>query len=203
MIEVMDAYMDFDKEFKKAQDFHRRLCYRYDWLQVERCSDGKITTIDNLDELRSKWLLLEERVKKDYTGAIVDKYLKNISTQFSEDDHFKNIFNQYKEFGLLFMGIPSVHNKNWYGKRVINMDNHPDSSLIETITLTHENEKCRTYNIELVQNPDSPITLMEAGGELDWNKKSNMPRMVNVKIRYCYDETIINEWDFKTERIFE
>lgn len=203
ILEIVDVFVDFDKEFKKSEDFLRRLSYRYDWLQLERCSDGKITNIGNLEELRSNWLLLEQRTRKDYTGEFVDEYLVNISNQFTDNGHFKSIFNQYKEYGLLFMKIPDRPGSSWPGKRIINIDNHPDSSLLETVTLAGENEKYKTYAIKLEQNPDSLMTLIEAAGELKWNKRINMLQAVNVKIRYYYDKTIINEWDFNMERIYE
>jgi hypothetical protein len=202
-IEVVDVSVDFDKEFKKSQDLLRRLSYRYDWLEVERCSDGKITNIGNLDELRSNWSLLEQKIRKDYAGAIVDGHLVNISNQFADAAHFMSIFNQYKEYGLLFLEIPARSGHNWQGKRIINIDTHPFSPLMETITLIDENEKYKICSIKLEQCLDSPITLIEAAGELKWNKKCGMPQTVNAKVRYYYDETIINEWDFRTERIFE
>lgn len=203
-VEIVNVLLEFDREIRKAIDFHRRLNYRYDWLEFEKCNNnGKITNVGNLTEIRSNWLQLEQRIKKDYIGGITDKYLKNISKQFEEGKHFKDIFNQYREFGLLFMEIPSKHSNTWTGKRSINLDHNSAFSLIEITEFINEDKNYKTYTIKFEQPPESPINLLEAGGELKWNKRNNLPQAVNIKIKYCYDQTIINEWNFEIERVLE
>ena len=203
-IEVVAVLVDFDREIRKAQDFRRRVNYKYDWIHAERCSNGKITNIGNLDELRSNWKVLKRTLQRDYIGIAVDNYLEKTSSQFSNDAHFEGIFTQYYEYGLLFPKIPNKHAPDWQGKRMIYLDTSHDSHVIEIVTLSEENEEFRIYNIAFEQNADNePVNLISFNGTLEWDKKDNLIQRCDITVKYAYDELIINEAHFNIERIVE
>lgn len=202
-LEILNVSVDFDREIQKAQDFHRRLGYMYDWLQVEKSSNGKIIDVRNLEQIRRNWELLKKRIKKDYVGSLVDNYLDRISEQFAKDRHFKDIFNQYYEFGLLYFNIPMHHRENWEACRIMKIDNHEDSLLKETITLMSEDENTKKYSVKFEKDTKSSINLIEYTGEISYDKKENAVQSANIRIKYFYDESIINEWYFSLQRVLE
>ncbi|WP_280647790.1 MULTISPECIES: hypothetical protein [unclassified Dysgonomonas] len=200
-IEVIEPVMEFGSEIRKAEDFHRRLNYKYDWIHVERSSNGKITDVGNLKELRTNWNLLKERVERDYEGVAVDKYLNGISDRFVRDEHFKSIFSQYNEYGLLFPVVPKKHRNDWNMQRIITLDDNEKSELVETITFVNEDEEFRIYDLKLDRNETSSINIIESAGEIVLSKKDNLIESVDVSVKYFYDEIINNEWVFMLKRV--
>ncbi|WP_163305238.1 MULTISPECIES: hypothetical protein [unclassified Dysgonomonas] len=203
-IEIVKVFVEFEGDLKKAQDFQRRLNYKYDWIQVEICNNGKITNIGNLEDIRSNWLLLRQKLQDDYAGASVKDCLDKLSNQFLDDDYFNNLFIRYYEYGLLFPTIPEKHTDTWQDKRIIYLDTFTESQMIETTTFFSENDEFKTYNLNITKEANNNhINLISANGQLERIKKDNLIQKCDVKVKYFYDESIINEWNFGLERIVE
>lgn len=201
-IEMEDVHVKSAREFNKAHDFLRRLNYKYDWIHFEKSDKGKITKVFNQDELRKNWVNLKERVLKDYKGEMVVSYLSKISEDFENDEHFRNLFSQYYEYGLLYSPIPEKHNERWTTKRVIKLDNTPQTELLETITFKGIDGNIREYVLDWEKhNPDSPIEIKEAKGDLEYCTLSNTLKKAEVYIMFAYDDTIINKWNFRLEKV--
>lgn len=199
-IEIKDIRLRLDKQYRKAQDFLSRLNYKYDWIQVEQNNNGNITGIENIEELRSNWLLLRKRLEKDYNGITVEQYLNNIANRFSEDTHFKDIFGQYNEYGLLFPNIPQKHRSNWTGMRNVYLDSNPKSKVCELLTLGNVDERYKTYNIYLKQDEqNSLITITDCIGILKYDVTHNRVHSADLRVKYNYDEYIINEYHYCIE----
>lgn len=201
-IEVEDVHVEIAKEFRKAHDFLRRLNYKYDWIHFEKSDMGKITGVSNLDELRRNWTKLKERVIKDYKGEPAVFYLEKISVDFEDDKHFEDIFRQYHEYGLLFSPIPKSHGETWSTVRFIKLDNTPRTELKETITYTGMEGDTRSYVMGWEkQDPDSPIEIKEAEGNLEYCVLSNTLQRAEARILFAYDGTITNKWHFRLQKI--
>ncbi len=201
-IEVEDVHVDITKEFRKAHDFLRRLNYKYDWIQLEKNDNGKITGVSNLDELRKNWANLKERILCNYKGEAAESYLDKISADFEHDNHFKDIFSQYYEYGLLYPPIPESHGQEWETERLIKLDNTEETKLMEFLTFEDKQENTRRYRFDWKKHdPDSPIELKEAKGNLEYCTLSNTIKKAEANFTFAYDDSIINKWNFKLEKI--
>lgn len=200
-IEVEDVHVNIAKEFRKSHDFLRRLNYKYDWIQLERCSNGEVTGVSNLSELRKNWTNLKERILQNYKGEVAESYLEKISVDFEHDNHFKEIFSQYYEYGLLYSPIPESHGQKLEIQRLIKLDNTPETKLIETLSFRDIHENTRRYLLNWKKHDlDSPIELKESKGHIEYCALSNTLKKAEAHITFAYDESIINKWDFQLEK---
>lgn len=201
-IEVEDVHVNMAKEFRKSQDFLRRLNYKYDWIHLEKNDNGKITGVSNLDELRKNWIKLKERILQHYKGEAAESYLEKVSVDFEYDNHFKDIFSQYYEYGLLYPPIPESHGEEWKIQRLIKLDNTPETKLMETLSFKDKQENTRRYILDWKKHDsDSPIELKETEGSLEYCTLSNTLKKAEARIRFAYDDSIINEWKFRLDKI--
>lgn len=201
-IEVDNVRMSLDKAFRKAQDFNTRLNYKYDWIKFEKSSYGKITKILNRDELRNNLNQIKKRLLLNYKGEEAKEYLEKLTTDFLNDQHFNSIFNQYYEYGLMFPPIPETHKSDWKKERLITLDKKPESTLLETIAFDHANDVSRKYILSWEkQEPNSPLEIKQASGYIEYCRFSHRIQKSCVDITYTYDDSIINQWEFKLEKI--
>lgn len=199
-IEIDDIQVNFDKSYKKIEDFHRRINYRYDWIKI--CinnENGYVEEILNIDEMRHSWFELKNKIRKDYVGEEADEYLNEIDIQFSSDMFFMSIFKQYFNFALLFPGISRKHSPDWSSKRNVIIQNNNNIMFNENISFVERKNHLRRYRIEgsLINSPS--ITLKKYNGniwysELDYNVE-------NVCLEILYDNISSNKWLFTLERI--
>lgn len=201
-IEVEDVLVNIAKEFRKSQDFLRRLNYKYDWIHLEQSDNGKITGVSNLDELRKNWTNLKQRILQSYKGEAAESYLERISMDFEHDSHFKDIFSQYYEYGLLFSPIPESHGEEWKIQRLIKLDNTPETELLETLSFKDKHENTRRYILDWKKRDlDSPIALKAAKGNIEYCTLSKTIKKAEANIIFAYDDSIINEWNFRLDKI--
>lgn len=201
-IEVKNVEVKLAREFRKSADLYRRLLYKYDWICVEKSSNGQFLSVTNSDEIRANWDKLRERILVDYHGDLVESYLEKISTDMADAGHFDMILNQYDEFGLLFPLVPQYAEEGSCRERHVRLDHRPDTDLLETTILMETVGNVNRYNLTWgPRNEKTDIRLGITSGSLEQNIQENMPERVEACIEFMYDDSIVNEWRFSLERV--
>lgn len=199
-IEIDDVQVNFDKSYKKIEDFHRRINYRYDWIKI--CinnENGYVEEILNIDEMRHSWFELKNKIRKDYVGEEADEYLNEIDIRLSSDDYFMSIFKQYFNFALLFPGISRECSHGWSRKRNVSIQDNNNIIFKENISFIEKKNYLRQYKIEgsIINTPS--ITLKKYNGNI-WYSELDC-NVEKVCLEILYDNISSNKWLFTLERI--
>ena len=71
-IETVDFFVKASSRLSKAEEYIRRINYRYDRIQVKVNIEGTVLDILNKEELKKRWIRLKASILKDYKGAVVE-----------------------------------------------------------------------------------------------------------------------------------
>lgn len=77
-IETADFFVTASRRLKKAEEYIRRINYRYDWVQVKVNKAGRVLDILNKEELRERWPRLKAAIRKDYKGDVMELGLSKV-----------------------------------------------------------------------------------------------------------------------------
>ena len=199
-IETNNVQVDLCPRLKKAEDFIRRINYRYDWLQLRVRNDGKLASVPNRDEMKSTWKELRETLEGDYIGNAVEDFLKEADLWFQTDEHLHKPLYQYFYFALLFPQIPFKHNPKWENKRKIEFSEYEKEQFEETIKYVGTEKGIRQYRIFGNPFPESKVKIEKYEGTIYSPVNTLMVKKAEVEIRFCFSE-IINQWNFELNKI--
>lgn len=199
-IEIADFFVTASQRLKKAEEFIRRLNYKYDWAQIRVNHSGKGLLIENKNELKERWERLKNAMLKDYKGSVVEHALTNTDIIFESDELINNSLYQYFYFALLFLNIPKKHSENWINTRLIEFSEYEKEKFSETITYVKTEDDFRIYNITGVAVPESKTVVTNYKGRANIKKETILPDKAELKIQFLRDE-ISNQWSFKLLRV--
>lgn len=194
-IETVDFFVKASGILSKAEEYIRRINYRYDWMQVKVNQSGKVMDILNKEELKERWLRLRTAIFKDYKGDVVEFGLSKIDKQFNDPNEIETCIAQYFYFGLLFPCIPQKHDEDWKNRRDIRFSDYENEIFDENITYTQTAEGNRYYKVTGTAYPDSETFLNCYSGSLCVSKDDTFPESADINIEFERDD-IINQWSF-------
>lgn len=198
-IETLDVFVKASKRLSKAEEFIRRVNYKYDWIQPRVNDKGKILSVENKEELRERWLRLKEAILKDYKGDVVEHALVQTDNRLADDDTIMGAFLQYFHFGLLFPNIPTEHTPEWQSKRLIELSEYEDEKFEESITFCKDEDDVRKYDVKIQVLPESNTVIDSCKGYISVPKNDIFPRNIDLTIVFNRED-IINQWHFELFR---
>jgi hypothetical protein len=198
-IEIYNAKTICGGELEKSADFIRRINYVYDWIQLNVNMKGKITFIENKEELKKQWSKIKLTLTHDYKGIAVDEYLEKVDQRFEEEKEIWQIVYQYFNFGLLFPHIPYKHNSDWEQKRLIEFSEYEDERFEEHIVYEKTEKGLRNYRVIITTQKDSATILEQYEGKIIIAENNLLPVMAVIEIVFREDN-IANQWYFKIEK---
>lgn len=198
-IETADFFVTASQRLKKAQEYIRRINYRYDWIQVKVNKAGKVLDILNKEELKERWSRLKVAIRKDYKGDVMELGLTKIDKQLTCPEEMEARLSQYFYFGLLFPEIPQRHKDHWTHQRVIGFSDYENEMFNETITHTCNEENVRHYALSGDAFSDSHTTINSYEGSLCVRDNNIFPENATLKIEFERDH-ILNQWSFNLLR---
>jgi hypothetical protein len=199
-IEIDNMKASLCPRLKKAEDFIRRINYRYDWMQLKVRNDGKILFIVNRDELKSTWKELRESIEGDYSGYFVDEYIEDTNSWFQSDDNIREPIYQYFHFALLFPQIPLMHPARWSNKRKIEFSEYEKEYFDETIEFIEVKDDVREYKITGIKMTESKVEIKKYEGNIYCRINNLLVEKAEVKIDFSFSE-LINQWYFELNKI--
>ena len=198
-VETNKIILKLSSNMEKAEDFTRRLMYRYDRIQPTVRANGKIIGIENKKELKETWQEIKRSVQNEYVGETVTNYLKKLDLEFETDKTVYPALSQYLFFGLLFPAIPETHGTIRERKRTVELSPYEEEQFEEQAVYaeTHGNE--RMYNITGSLLPGSEAELERFEGYAVIPVKELLPAktVINTSIK---KHGIISQWNFNLER---
>lgn len=196
-IETKDIKVNLGKGLSKANDFNRKINYRYNWIKANVNLRGQVNVLTTIDELLEPWERLKVLIKSNYEGEKVDGYLKVVDRQFKNENHLDKIIAQYFYFGLLFPNIPASHNSTWTNKRIVEISEYENEVFEETLVYNGiNNEGLREYKIELNPLPGNDIFIDKCDGYILIPTKALLPEDAEIDIT-TRAEDIYTNWNFK------
>ncbi|NDV67902.1 hypothetical protein [Dysgonomonas sp. 25] len=198
-IETVDFFMKASSRLSKAQEFIRRINYRYDWMQAKIKDKNLTLSVENIKELQERWPRLKAAILKDYKGSVVEHALSEIDKQFETPEGIYRSLSQYFYFGLIFPCIPKVHNENWNHQRNIEFSDYENEKFEEIISYIQTNDGKKLYKITGNTLTDSITTIHEYDGYMNIQEDDTFPTDVKVNITFERDN-IINQWKFNLLR---
>ncbi len=199
-IETVDFFIKASSRLSKAQEFIRRLNYRYDWMQVKVKTQNMQLSIINTDELKNRWVRLKNAVLKDYKGDVVIHALEKIDKRFENQEEIISSLSRYFCFGLIFPGIPLKHrNENWIKSRFIEFSEYENEKFEEYIEYLGTVKGEKIYAITGNTQPGSQTVLSNYKGNISLEENNIFPIEASVRIEFNRDD-VINQWSFNLLR---
>lgn len=200
-IETCDVKVALPKGHGKAEDFNKKINYRYNWIQANVNLAGKATQIANAEYLTNSWQKLKASIHKEYEGKDMEAYLKSIDNSFETEEILSKVLNQYFYFGLLFPCIPASHPSTWKKKRIVEISEYEEETFEESLTYKHTDENgSKHYDIKLSCLPESNFIIEKSEGSLLIASNTLLPESAEMDITYQSDD-ITSEWSFKLNRM--
>ncbi|MDR3062271.1 MAG: hypothetical protein LBU57_09200 [Dysgonamonadaceae bacterium] len=198
-VELYKIILHLSSRLEKAEDFMRRLMYRYDWIHPTVNLKGEVVSIENKAELKESWQEIKTRITKDYKGEVVDEYLEKTGMEFASNDPVYPVFHQYFLFGLLFPAIPEKHGPAWERKRFIELSPYEQERFEEHITYAGTIDNNREYNIKgtVLPESDSELEKFEGYSIVPVNQFFPLKTVINTAVKR---ESIESQWSFNLER---
>ena len=198
-VELKKIILKLSNRLEKAEDFTRRLLYRYDWIQPKVNTKGQVVSIENKKELKETWQELKSRVQNDYTGEIVEYHLEKLGLELETDQSVYPAISQYYLFGLLFPAIPQTHERIWERKRLIELSPYEEEQFEEQSVYVKTTEDERMYQIKgsLLPGSQTELETFEGYMIVPVNQTFPVKTEINTSIK---KDGIISQWHFKLER---
>jgi len=197
--ETKEVEVFLSRPLAKSEDFTRRLFYRYDWLKLGVEASGKISDVENREELRQNWTELKDRISKDYRGGSVDNWLKYIGEVFNKKEGLYSALFQYLHFGLLFPGIPLQHGNEWQVTRPSGFSEYEREMFDSTLIYTGKEGDLRTYRISGTTREGSRTRLTVYEGKIRVPEDDLLPQTADVEVGFAWGQLNIG-WHFALRR---
>lgn len=198
-IETVEFNIKASSHLSKAEEYIRRINYRYDWIQIKVNLQGKVLGIQNKEELKERWSRLRTAIRKDYKGDVVELGLSRINKQFDDPKEIEVCISQYFYFGLLFPCIPKYHKENWTHSRKIRFSDYENEIFEENMAYIRTEEENKYYELTGNPFPNSLTTMNYYKGGLRITGNNIFPESADIKIEFERDN-IINQWSFNLLR---
>lgn len=185
-------------QLEKAEDFIRRLNYRYDWAEPEVNALGCVIAIQNKEELCATWEELKQNIKDDYIGEAVDKAITEIDQEFETEESIRKTICQYLHLGLLFPEIPLKHSNVWSRRRMAQFSEYEDETFEEEITYERMDNANRIYSVSGRSLPESRVHITRFEGEIVVPENQILPYTAKLYVT-CQTGIINHTWLFKLD----
>lgn len=212
--------------YKKQENIKEQINNCLNIIDVKVNLYGKITTINNHDDIIHKWYDIRKNLEKNYTGKAIIPYFNGVEKKILSHDLLLNDFNQYRLFGLFYNQLykkeyTNSFSKNSTRKRTIdNMVYQIPLDIEEQFKL--EDIKYENTFVELIGNLASSqkfsneiknlfsthnitsnkgIQLNKYHGKYNINTKTGMPEKVTLKIETAFGSNYNKFQEYKITSI--
>jgi len=150
---ISNQIYKLDGKLKKQEKLIEQLSAISNELIIGVDQRGQINTIQNHDEIKDKWGVLNNNLKNRHQGDLVQGYIDAIGEKIENKQRLVNDIKQYRLLGFLFNGMLSVpfqQNQTLKRERVINNTIHClPIGVSEEVYLAEDNEHTRELTYEL------------------------------------------------------
>jgi len=174
------------RRMKQAEDFLRRINYLFDFVHLKINKNGKILSIENIEELQQEWNKLKSFLLSDYSGIEVDDYLKEIDTWFETGKEMENQMFSLFHYGMAFPSIPMKHTDNWESHCPIRLSEYEPEGFEQQISYIKKEGNSRFYSISGKSRQESNIEIVKYEGKIIANTDTLFPEHAKIEVDFLY-----------------